>query len=312
MENYQNCLCTQKFWSGIKTSNIDYYYSGSNLYPSLSNRENVIITAETTVKYFEEYCQNNDIKAFDKRSIDSVVAVAMAAKMGNISLLDYLVVEIGNEILNTSDRNDFTPLHIICHETRVQNGIYNIEQICKGAKRLIELGANPNAASSEGFTPLTTSALREDNMPLTDLLLQNQGKLTSCVSHLKIFVEGSGFISCESTIKENIRKIARPPTRPPIEYITVKDMRMQNLDQISGIVFEDLDTKAKFLPVKDFENQQGNDVEKKYNSLKRQYSVLEESSKEKDLKILELEEKIKEMQEKYTSDLKKNQEDSSN
>lgn len=183
---------------------IDDYYFYSELYPKLSKRENVIITAETTMEYFVEYCSNNHLEAFDKHSIDSIVAVAMAAKMGNISLIDNLVQKIGLEILNTYDRNYLTPLHIACHETRVENGIYNIEQICRGAKRLIELGADLNIPSSECFTPLSTSALRADNIPLTDLLIRNQGRLTSCVSHLKCFVKEKGFISAEPIIKANI------------------------------------------------------------------------------------------------------------
>jgi len=157
--------------------------------------------------WFVEYCDNKKIKAFDKHSIDSIVAVAMAAKIGNITLLEQLVQKIGIEILNAYDRNHFTPLHIVCQETRVLNGIDNVKQLCIGAKRLIELGANPNIHSLGGYTPLSISALKEENMPLTDLLIQNQGKITSCVSHLIDFIpfgDTKGLAMVEPIIRWNI------------------------------------------------------------------------------------------------------------
>lgn len=176
---------------------VNEYYFESEIYPRLSNRENVIITAETTMDCFEKYCFENNIDVFNNRSIDSIVAVAMATKMGNISLLEELIRRLGTEILNRCDRNYFTPLLIVCHETRVKGGIYSIELLCKGTKKLIELGANPNAFSSEGHTPLSTSALKAENILLTQLLLQNHGKVpASCMAHLRD----------ASSIKDNINE----------------------------------------------------------------------------------------------------------
>ncbi|MDP1608742.1 MAG: hypothetical protein Q8L98_05465 [Chlamydiales bacterium] len=189
---------------------IDDYYFYSEIYPKLSGRGNIIITAETTMDCFEKYCLDNHVDAFNKRSIDAVVAVAMAAKMGNVSLIESLVQRIGPEILNTYDRNYFTPIHIVCQETRVENGIYNIKQLCRGVKKLIDLGADPNITSSQCYTPLSASALKTENILLTHLLIQNHGKLpASCMSHLRdhaVFIK-TGSNLAESIIKKNINEV---------------------------------------------------------------------------------------------------------
>lgn len=182
----------------------DYYYE-SDLYPKLGNRENVIITSQTTMDQLTAYCSQKNIPVFDKYSIDAMVAVAMAAKMGNVALLENLVQKIGVEILNTYDRNHATPLNILCTETVVEGGIYDIAQLCVGAKKLIELGANPNIPSYAGDTPLCRSALKIENMLLTDLLIQMQGKLLSCVFHFRIRSE-TGFMDAEPIIRTNIVK----------------------------------------------------------------------------------------------------------
>lgn len=198
---------------------IHEYYSNSEIYPRLSRRENVIITAETTIGCFEKYCSENNVDVFNNRSVDSIVAVAMAAKMGNITLLEELVRRIGTEILNTYDQNYFTPLLIVCHETRVLGGIYNIEQLCKGAKKLMELGANPSVSSSDGYTPLSTSALKAENMLLTQLLIQNHGKApASCMSHLRE----------ESSIKDNINEA----------FMKMHDINADHLKAYYSIFFE--------------------------------------------------------------------------
>lgn len=204
----------------IETNRVDDYYFDIFRYPRMNarrgeeigKRENVIIalrttiTFQTTIEELIKYCSNKNIEIFNKDSIDSIAAVAIAAKMGNVPLLESLVDKLGAAILNTCDQNDFTPLHIVCHETRLIDSIYSVEQICIGAKKLIELGANPNLPSNEGYRPLSTSALKAKNMPLTDLLIRNHAKITSCVSHLQDFVIGKGFIKVESIIKANIRE----------------------------------------------------------------------------------------------------------
>lgn len=185
---------------------VDEYYHCSELYPREDKRENIIITAEMTMVCFEKYCKEKNIDVFNNRSIDAIVAVAMAAKMGNIPLLEGLIKKIGTDILNTCDKNYFTPLYIVCHETRVPGGIYNIQQLCSGAQRLIELGADPNIPSKDGYTPLSTSALKAENLPLTQLLIQKGAKAPAlCFPHLKVYSK-DGYISAESRIKANINE----------------------------------------------------------------------------------------------------------
>jgi ankyrin repeat protein len=165
----------------------------------------VIITEETSIGVFEEYCSMHNINAFDRNSCEALTAVALAAKMGNISLLDSLVEKIGLEIINCYDRDYYTPLHIACHETRAPDAIYRIEQLYRGVKRLIELGADINFVSIDGWSPLSTSASRADNLPLTDLLLQHQAQTSPCTPHLKESKEGN-VILCLPTIMKNIQK----------------------------------------------------------------------------------------------------------
>lgn len=208
----QYCDCLQRSIYNYPTEDVNYirdYYSESKLYPRFSNRENRIVTSDTTMDDLVEYCSNKDIKAFDRRSIDSIIAVAMAAKMGNIPLLESLVEKIGINILKTYDQNYFTPLLIVCWETHVPNAIYNIKQLCKGVEKLIEMGADLNTPTSEGYTPLSCSALRADNMPLTNLLIQKNSKITSCFSHIKYHDKNHEFVLAEDIVKLNIDKIEK-------------------------------------------------------------------------------------------------------
>lgn len=200
------CACRQRSVNRCFNEDVHYidnYYSESKLYPKFSNRNNVIITPETTIDQLAMYCLSNGIQVFHKQSIHALVAVAMAAKMGNTTLLEKLVQRIGVEILNAYDKNDVTPLNILCSETDVPGAIYDLEQLCVGASKLIELGANPNIPSYSGDTPLSRSALKIENMRLTDLLIQNQGKLLSCVFHFKTDSD-KGFIDAEPIIRANI------------------------------------------------------------------------------------------------------------
>jgi len=204
---------------------IDASYNISGLYPTSLQKENVIISASTTMDFLERYCINNRIKPFDKQSIDALVAVAMAAKMGNITLLKKLVKKIGIEILNTCDNKHYTPLHIICYETTLQGCVYKIRQLCKGAQKLIELGANPNIPTLEGFTPLSIAASKAKNNLLTRLLIQNHAKLTSSVSQLLEYDPETGFLQIEPKIRANILEEQKVRARPFIVllYLAAED-----------------------------------------------------------------------------------------
>lgn len=199
---------------------INNYYRESDLFKF--GNTNAIISTETTIDWFTKYCSDNNIKAFDKISIDSLAAVAMAARMGNTTFLKDLVQRIGLEILNTTDRNYFTALHIVCYEIQ-PNDTDSIRQACMGAKKLIELGANPNAPAKGGHSPLSISALKVENMPLTSLLIQNHANITSYIYRIINYVPGKGYIQVGSIIKANIDEAERAKVMMKLLYIAKQD-----------------------------------------------------------------------------------------
>lgn len=175
-----------------KSSSLELPYNRIKLY--LLKDE--IFTTDTTMDCLTDYCSKNEI--YLRFNIESLVAVAMAAKFGNLSLLESLTQELGFDILNRYDKKHFTPLHIACNET---NG--DIQLLAKGVRKLLELGANPNIGSVDGHTPLSTVAL-EENLPLIDLLIEHDGKVRPCISHIKYIIKGKGFFPAEPIVWSNI------------------------------------------------------------------------------------------------------------
>ncbi len=186
--------------SNFELNIIQDYYSSSKLF-----KNNQIITSTTNFEKFEKYCSDNSIHAFDLECIDSVAAVTIAAKMGNTPLLEKLVKKIGTKILNTSDLYHLTPLHILCNETTKKDLVLDMEQLYKGAKKLLELGANPNIylfdiPSQKYLNPLHRAATNEENVLLINLLMQYNARAFGRQRYRETKICG------ESFIQENIYK----------------------------------------------------------------------------------------------------------
>lgn len=204
------------------------YHFKSALYPKVG-KPIISIEVNTTIEEVVQGCLENNIDLFNKHSIDALVAVAMATKVGNLGLLEELVKRIGIEILNSYDRNYHTPLLIACFETHKKGESDHLDQVCAGVKKLIELGANPNIVSSDGYTPLSVSALKVENKLLTKLLLQKHAKLTSCVSHLRHVIENKR-VFVEHIIRANIEEIQKNKA-----FKKAKFLHLANLDANSHL-----------------------------------------------------------------------------
>lgn len=190
-----------------KSNLIFGHYCLSKLYPNSINRKNIIINETTTLEELEIYCSKINL-TISSRSIDAFVAIAMAAKVGNLKLLDALIAKCGKNIINKLALNYHSLIYIVVNETRVSGAIYNIQDLCKGVKKLIELGAPINSIETDGFTCLAISALKVENFRLTSLLLQNEAVLSPCTSHLSQFsFESRARLHVYIPITANINRI---------------------------------------------------------------------------------------------------------
>ena len=145
-------------------------------------RKGWLLSSITPAKAIEKYILDVKNGIQEKISVYSISVVATAVTIGDPTLLEKLVQELGHKILNTCDRAYTSPLLLACQYS--ENSPSAERQLCMGISKLMHMGANLNIPNSGGQTPLRYFAGHDDYVHLTKWLIQKGGKLPSCVAHV--------------------------------------------------------------------------------------------------------------------------------
>lgn len=135
-----------------------------------------VITEKTSVAEFYEFCKINQLDIQNKKSNDSLYALLTASEVGNCPVINAIITDLGKKVLDCTDPNGYTPLYLLCHDIF---SVLHSNKTYNGAKKLLELGANPNVYAGDLSTPLSRSAIGNGNLFLTALIIENGGKIVS-------------------------------------------------------------------------------------------------------------------------------------